>query len=260
MPDSHLWFPGARLNQLAPVDGGSILGGKPKALHHDTETTGFPSYSTGSFPNMTGNPIPGEVRQHIPANRAGRALRNEAGGVQTNRFNVFQIEWLGFANKVPFHPVMHEIALWLQKVRGTPLECTVDWLPYDASFGNTRVRLSGAEWNSYAGHLGHMHAPENAHGDPGWPFPIDQILQGQEADMTDAEWKRLETLLDLYSRKSARWTDHGDDEVTGASNHLLRIREDLRLLGEATGRRLDALEELLTPDPPTASTTPTGES
>jgi hypothetical protein len=93
---------------------------------------------------------------------------------------------------------------------------------------------------------------------------LPAIFAGQEleADMplTEAEWKRLETLLDLYSRKSARWTDHGDDEVTGASNHLVRVREDLRLLGEATGKRLDALEELLTPDPPTATTTPTGES
>jgi hypothetical protein len=182
MADSNLWFPGARLNQLAPIDGGSILGGKGMVLWHDTESSGFPSYSTGFFPHMTINPLTGEVRQHIPANRACRALRNESGGVQTNRWRVFQIECCGFANKVPFHPVMAEVAQWAKEHLGVPLECTVDWLPYDASFGDTRVRLSGAEWDSYAGHLGHMHAPENAHGDPGWPFPIGQIIAGVEED------------------------------------------------------------------------------
>src|SRR5512132_2361041 len=112
MADPDLWFPGARLNQLAPIDGGSILGGRPKMLWHDTESSGFPSYSTGFWPNMTINPVTGEVRQHIPANRAARALRNESGGVQTNRWRVFQIEVLGFANEVPFHPVMAEVAEW----------------------------------------------------------------------------------------------------------------------------------------------------
>jgi hypothetical protein len=180
MADPALWFPGARLNQLAPVDGGSILGGKPKCLHHSTETSGFPSYSTGFFPNMTINPVTGEVRQHIPANRAGRALRNETGGVQTNRWNVFQIEWIGFANKVPFHPVGAEVAAWLEDVRSCPRVERVNWLPFPSSFGQTGVRLSDAAWTDYSGHLAHMHAPENDHGDPGWPFPIGQILEGDD--------------------------------------------------------------------------------
>lgn len=185
MADPALWFPGARLNQLAPVDGGSILGGRPKMLWHDTETLGFPSYSTGFFPHMTINPVTGETRQHIPANRAARALRNETGGVQTNRFNVFQIEVLGFANQVRFHPVMGEVARWARDQLGVPLREGVVWRPYPSSFGEGNgVRLSAAQWNDYAGHLGHQHVPENHHGDPGFPFPIDQILAGAQPTPT----------------------------------------------------------------------------
>jgi hypothetical protein len=177
MGDPALWFPGANTSHLAPSDGGSILGGKPKALWHDTETANLPSYSNGSFPNMT---ICGTTPyQHIPANRAGRALKNPDGGCQTNRWNVFQIEVCGYANQVTFKQVMADVAGWLHERRGVPLTEGVSWKSYDASYGaGNGVRLSCSQWESYSGHLGHMHAPENDHGDPGWPFPIDQILAG----------------------------------------------------------------------------------
>jgi hypothetical protein len=188
MADPSLWFPGARLNQLAPVDGGSILGGKGMVLWHDTETSGFPSYSSGFWPHMTINPATGEVRQHIPANRAARALRNESGGVQTNRWRVFQIELLGFANEVRFHPVMAEVANWAHDELGVPRTERVGWRSYPGSFGGANgVRLSAAAWTDYSGHLAHMHVPENVHGDPGWPFPIDQILAGPPAPEPDPQ-------------------------------------------------------------------------
>jgi hypothetical protein len=182
--DRNLFFPGADLSHLAPIDGGSILGGKPKCLWHSTETKVLPSYSTGFFPNMTickGTPF-----QHIPANRAARALKKRRGGVQTNRWNVFQIEICGFANNIGLVGVMQEVADWLFEVRGTPKTCSVKFRQFDSSFGfNNGVRLSAEEWRTYAGHLGHMHAPENDHGDPGSPFPIDLILGGD--DMTKDE-------------------------------------------------------------------------
>jgi hypothetical protein len=228
---SSLWFPGADLSRKAPVDGGSILGGKPKCLWHDTETSVVPSYSTGFFPNMT---IMGsKPYQHIPANRAGRALRNESGGVQTNRWNVFQIEIVGWVNKITFRSIYRDVAQWLKEVRGCPLTCTVRWLSYDNSYGNTSVRLSGAAWSGYSGHLGHMHAPENDHGDPGWPFPIKEILSGgstaggADEELTADEWKRLETLIDTKMREGVRYIDHGDGAVAGASNHLKTVRDDI---------------------------------
>lgn len=220
---ADLWFPGANLTHKAPVDGGSILGGKPKCLWHGTETKGLPGYSTGYFPNMTicsGTPF-----QHIPANRASRALRNESGGVQTNRWNVFQIEVCGFANKLVYYPVMTEVAQWLKEVRGCPMTEAVNWLPYDASFGATNVRLSASAWSNYTGHLAHMHAPENVHGDTGWPFPIQQILSGGEEDLplTEKEWERLEGIVDKKMREGVRYNDHGEIETPGAANSHLEI-------------------------------------
>lgn len=175
--DSNLFFPGADLSHRAPVDGGSILGGEPKCLWHSTQGSNLPSYSDNFFPNMT--ICKGVAFQHIPANRAARALKNLSGGVQTNRWNVFQIEVCGFANDLAFVSVMQEVADWLQDVRRTPKTCTVEFIQFDASFGtNNGVRLSKDEWRVYSGHLGHMHAPENDHGDPGSPFPIARILGG----------------------------------------------------------------------------------
>jgi hypothetical protein len=175
MADPALWFPGANTSHLAPSDGGSILGGEPKCLWHDPETTGLPSYSTGSFPNMT--ICSGTPYQHSPANRAGRALKNPDGGCQTNRWNVFQIECCGYANKVAYHQTMADVAGWLAERRGVPLRYSVTWKAYDASYGQSNgVRLSCGSWETYSGHCAHMHAPENDHGDTGAPFPIDQIL------------------------------------------------------------------------------------
>lgn len=215
------------------MDGGSILGGKPKCVWHDTETSVVPGYSTGYFPNMTimGN----KPYQHIPANRASRALRNESGGVQTNRWNAFQIEIVGWVNKITFKSIYRDVAQWLKEVRGCPLTCSVRWLSYDSSYGRSRVRLSPTQWANYSGHCGHMHVPENSHGDPGWPFPIKEILAGgstggAEQELTADEWKRLETLIDTKMREGVRYVDHGDGDVVGASNHLKSVRDDIAAL------------------------------
>jgi hypothetical protein len=181
------WYPPANTSHKAGTDGGSILGGKPKCLWHDTETSSLPSYSSGSFPHFSLDPKSGQVWQHIPLDRAARALKNYDGGCQTNRWNVVQIEVIGWVNKVPFHQAMAELAQWLNSEHGVPLSCGVDLLAYDASYGSTSVRLSCSEWDGYSGHLFHMSAPENDHGDPGKPFPIDQILSGAEEDML-ATW------------------------------------------------------------------------
>src|SRR5215218_1875635 len=230
---SDLWFPGADLSRKASVDGGSILGGRPKCLWHDTETMGLPSYSTGYFPNMT---ICGSTPyQHIPADRAARALRNPDGGVQTNRWNVFQIEVCGYANRVQYVRVMRDVAQWLKEARGCPLVCTVDTLPYPQSYGNTSVRLSGSAWSDYTGHLFHMSAPENDHGDPGRPFPISLILSGgtstgglSVADVNDILTKLAELQADVDLLKKHTITKGSDGNPTSdATLAYRRLRAGL---------------------------------
>jgi hypothetical protein len=230
MADPDLWFPGARLNQLAPVDGGSILGGRPKMLWHKTVTSGFPSYSTNFWPHFTLHPGTGEVRQHIPANRASRALRNLDGGVQTNRWNCLQVEVVGPVDDGDFHPVMADLALWAHDRCGVPLTTSVDWRrPYNngqapSSYGSWPGRLTGSEWSDYIGHLAHMHCPENVHGDTGWPFPITQILEGGDMAFTAEDEALLRALRDTVT---------GEGDFTTRMNTLSKIRGEIDLLQAA---------------------------
>jgi len=239
-PNPELFFPGADLSLLASIDGGSILGGKPKCLWHDTETTPVPSYSDGFFPNMT--IFEGKPFQHIPADRAARALKNRSGGVQTNRWNVFQIEVCGFANKVSFVSVMRDVADWLLEVRGTPKTCTVQFKQFPASGGEGNgVRLSADAWKVYTGHLGHMHAPENDHGDPGSPFPIDLILaEGDELSMADAE-EIMKFLRDMKQDMMVFGTPSLEQTVEAFAD---RQREALSKLTQVS-QRLDKIEQHL---------------
>lgn len=183
--------------QRANTDGGSMLGGAPKALWHTTETATWPSYSTGSFPHLTVAVGPGEqflARQHIPFTRAARALRNESGGVQTNRVTRCQVEMVTRADTVDdhgLHPAMEdglaELAEWLEAEWGIPRVCTVEFLTYPESFGpHNGVRLEGAAWEQYTGWLGHMHAAENDHGDPG-ALDWRRILRPEVPNMTQDE-------------------------------------------------------------------------
>lgn len=207
--------------QRANTDGGSMLGGPGKGLWHTTETATWPGYATGSFPHLTVAVGPGEqftARQHIPFNRAARALRNESGGVQTNRVTRCQVEIVTRADTVDthgLHPAMEDglaaLAEWLEAEWGVPRVCTVEFLTYPESFGaDNGVRLSGAAWERYTGWLGHMHAAENDHGDPG-ALEWRPILQREVPDMTQDE------LLDALE------STRGQAALRKAVTHVLRV-------------------------------------
>jgi hypothetical protein len=266
MPDA--WMPGADRSHEAPSDGGSILGGKPKILWHDTETSSLPSYSSGSFPHFTVDPESGHIWQHIPANRAARALKNPDGGCQTNRWNVIQVEIIGWVNKIPYHAALGQVAAWALQQWQVPARCDVDLLPYDDSYGNTTVRLSCNEWDGYSGHLFHMSAPENDHGDPGSPFPVDQILAaagGGEEDML-AAWEEddlravIQSELEEYrGRRPKNLTSDPNNkplteaEATGAwGGGVPKIAADVKAQGSqiaAMQAQLDRIETLLGGEP-----------
>jgi hypothetical protein len=58
---------------------------------------------------------------------------------------------------------------------GIPLSGPSEWPAYPSSYGATSARMSFAEWNAFKGICGHLHAPENSHGDPG-AIPFAKIL------------------------------------------------------------------------------------
>jgi hypothetical protein len=167
---------------------------------HTTETIGWPGYEGGATaPNLTGRPVMAEKRiawrQHFPIDRSSRALRNTAGGVQTNTLNVAQVELVGSCD--PKHkdtwkvgsrtlragvdyvywPDAPDWALrdlghllaWCQSEHGIPATSPIRgrWTPYPESYGPGGQRLSNDAWRGLSGWVGHQHVPENLHGDPG---------------------------------------------------------------------------------------------
>lgn len=132
---------------------------------------------------------------------------------------------------------MQEVADWLHEVRGTPKTCTVEFIQFDASFGkNNGVRLSNEEWTAYSGHLGHMHAPENVHGDPGLPFPIDLILGTAEEDFDMATGDEILTALQTLR----------EDLTVFGTPGLEKTVEDFASRQRDTLKKLDQLSARLT--------------
>jgi hypothetical protein len=151
---------------------------------HTTECEGWPAYTYngmrgGSAPHWTCQPDTAKRRliwrQHWRADESARALRNPAGGVDTNTTGVLQIELVGTCRRAGpgyFWPRADEWALrglaefsrWANEQWAVPL--TTEGRKF-AAYGTAVPRLSGPAWMKAQGHLGHQHVPENDHVDPG---------------------------------------------------------------------------------------------
>lgn len=191
---------------------------------HTTEGTTLPSYGGGaSAPNVTGVPnlTNHTVKwyQHFDVDRSSRALRNASGGVETNQLNAFQVELVGTCDPATrdewsregrsfiFWPDAPDWALkevaklvrWLDDNHKIQIKSSVSWKAYPSSYGDSPVRLSGAQWSAYYGWLGHQHVPENDHGDPG-DIDFDRIIQfalgdapteGEDVALTSDDIKKI---------------------------------------------------------------------
>jgi hypothetical protein len=167
---------------------------------HTTEGTSLPGYSGGAeAPNFTAKPDFKAKRlvwyQHFDFDVSARALVNRSGGVETNTLNVCQVEIVGTCDPTTharwakagyahlYTPDLPDWAIrdlaafakWANTNHGVPLSSGVTFKAYPSSYGNSSVRMSAARWNSFKGHCGHQHVPENDHGDPG-SLPMAAIL------------------------------------------------------------------------------------
>ncbi|MFF8485147.1 peptidoglycan-binding protein [Streptomyces antibioticus] len=183
--------------------GGSAMEVNVVALH-TTEGRSLPDYGGGaSAPTLTAVPDCKARKlkwyQHFDIDTSARALLNLAGGVETNTNNVCQVEkvgtcdpgtrtkWVkaGLVQDVDFifWPDAPEWALaevaeflaWMNAKHGVPLSGPSSWPAYPSSYGATKARMSFAEWNAFRGVCGHMHVPENSHGDPG-ALDFDRLI------------------------------------------------------------------------------------
>lgn len=164
---------------------------------HSTEGRSVPTYGGGaSAPNFTALPdfAAKKLRfyQHFRFDTSSRALRNLFGGVETNTANVGQVELVGTCDPAtrskwvkaglvqdkdfvfwPEAPAwakrdLAKFLAWAHDQHGVPLSGPALWPAYPTSYANGGgQRMSGARWNDFKGVCGHMHVPENDHGDPG---------------------------------------------------------------------------------------------
>lgn len=143
------------------------------------------------------------ITGHLDLNVPARALRNQTGGVQTNRDGVIQAEVVGSATNpgaIDWTWFGRNVVQPICAAKNIPVQSTVTWRAYPASYGAGSQRLSYAEWSAYKGILGHQHVPENSHGDPG-AIPISTILAaakpqgGFMADLTEEQQDEIYTKI-----------------------------------------------------------------
>lgn len=182
------WYPGAIRNPAPEKYWGTYTGGPFKGVLHTTETDGFKPHLTlyggwhTSYPHFTvevewlNGRLVAHVYQHIPLSRAARALRNLSGGVQTNNDKAIQIEIVWRAGNAQNMPAILLDAVgylmrWIEGETGIKRKSIDDfhyYLPENGiQLGKEPWRMSGAAWDAYDGWCGHMHVPENVHGDTG---------------------------------------------------------------------------------------------
>jgi hypothetical protein len=174
-----LWHPQAV--RRVHIDAGGFTGGGRKLVWHTTEGGSLPNYG-GSAPHFTLDPKDGRLWQHIPLNRAARAL--QAGG--PNFWNTVQVELIGFADTKRANELglakravvnwtnadyarVAELARWIEANFAVPRKTSVKFKSHTAHLAS----LDAVK--RYAGHIGHQHINGNDHWDPGL-LKIERVL------------------------------------------------------------------------------------
>lgn len=173
LPTGHVWD--MHILRMFDEDAGTFTGGGWKLLWHTTES---PWYRVDSMENVLDrkNAAPHVVIggreglkhpvavQMIPFNRAGRALQNDpSDGAQTNRANCIQIEVCWYAAQMgqfDHYKALANLAVLI--MHRVPIRNGHE----TRSFSSPK-RLSDSEFVKAKGHIGHVHAPDNTHVDPG---------------------------------------------------------------------------------------------
>jgi hypothetical protein len=179
-----------------PISGpsGSHLAGPFKIVHHTTEGStaqgAFNAFADNrSDPHFT---VDGTaIFQHIDTEMGARALRNAAGGVQTNRDSAIQIEVVGFAHRPKTKPTLRNLARlcrWIEETHGVPTVWPSGF-PKPAVNGKDPGghNRNATNWDTKSGHYGHSHVPENTHWDPAYTADEVDFIMSFDPDAGDLE-------------------------------------------------------------------------
>jgi len=236
---------------------------------HTTEGRTLPDYGGGaSAPNLTAVPDLEAKRlrwfQHFDIETSSRALRNLTGGVETNTLNVCQVELVGTCDPGThtkwgpsphiFWPEAPEWALaelaeflaWMHEQHAVPLTGPSSWLPYPSSYGDSSARMSGSSWSAFKGVCGHMHVPENDHGDPG-ALDFARLIALAQGSTTPATEDAMPTAAEIAAEVAkvlprAVWLTNGiiknPNAATAPDSPYITASTGLRNI-EVLGRRID---------------------
>lgn len=166
-----------------------------KLLLHTTEGGSYSSargsYRNNRFaPSVTVGPDPDRPQtvkawEHVPLDSRSTTLADKGGSVRENRDYVVQVEIVGYCDKAyaqkhgPMWLYVHNWPDWYKAgvarilnqildLVPIPRISTVTWRDYPQSaWKDSPIRLTSAAYDAYRGILGHQHASDNNHGDPG---------------------------------------------------------------------------------------------
>jgi hypothetical protein len=221
---------------------------EPNGVLHTTEghwegslnvftSTGTPTFmvgherlrAVGSNSPASGSRI--RVAQFMPIGEMALTLQNAAGGTETNRETVVQIELIGFSKferwspPAPVLKVLADLVRQLQAACGIPLQRAGD--------GTRNV----ARWDGMAGWFSHLEVPENSHTDVrnfDWPKLF------RAAGTPTERWEIVsggELLFHTPARKTGGKT--GVDRVAEwIKAHKERVRQEEEANGRIVVRRM----------------------
>lgn len=169
------------LENGSTFNGRTYTGGPFKIVHHTTEGSTYVGARetyvvTGSIPHFTVNSR--NIFQHLDTSRSATALRNEAGGAQTNRNSAVQIEVVGRAALPKSRGTLRNVARLCRWIEETH-QVSKEWPGgFPKPLGSVHDRDANT-WNERSGHYGHCHVPENDHEDPGYTKKEVDSVMGQ---------------------------------------------------------------------------------
>lgn len=210
-----------------PISGssGGYVTGPFKIVHHTTEGSSadgaFAAFAKHrSDPHFTLDR--NTVFQHIDTGVAARALRNEAGGKQTNRDSAVQIEVVGFAGAAKHPRTLKNLARlcrWIEQVHAVPREWPSGF-PKPAINGRDPGghNRNAETWDKESGHYGHSQVPENTHWDPAYTrLEVDYVMAAEfdeAGHLTNPDHRAVEALanrpMSLDAAEPEVIVDHAD--------------------------------------------------
>lgn len=187
-----LWLPHAERLPNGDHVGDMLAGAAPKLLLHKTQSPVGTQHSRGadaawdavirtlsgnrSQPHLVYDPSTRRLGQYLSLHRAGAALANDRGGVETNRGGPIQVEVLGYSEDSPNDPdewirnLAEDVAAPVCRIFGIPPKLFRNFVGPEAGFiarEDAPQRIPMDLWLALCCIIAHQNAPENEHWDVG---------------------------------------------------------------------------------------------